>query len=222
MTPSIKLLHAADLHLDSPLTGLSAYEGAPDAEIRRAARHAFDRLIDLALREQITAVLLAGDLFDGDWRDYSSGMFFVDRLRRLRDGDIPVSLLRSRPADRCRPAPRAGGPRPPRGHVGDPQPEGREVLRAFVERPQVFERAGDHGPAPSMPAADHGGRAGREASRTGCTPGLKPSRHLREDRGCESQIPRLAPKRTVGSWEPRGAKLVRGVPPIHHHEVVGG
>ena len=34
-------MHAADLHLDSPLKGLEAYEGAPDIEeIRGATRQA--------------------------------------------------------------------------------------------------------------------------------------------------------------------------------------
>jgi len=94
MTSTRKLLHAADLHLDSPLLGLSAYENAPAEDIRGATRRAFEAMVDLAVEEQVIAVLLAGDLFDGEWRDYSSGMFFVKGLRRLREADIPVFLLR--------------------------------------------------------------------------------------------------------------------------------
>jgi hypothetical protein len=28
--------------------------------------------------------VIAGDIFDGQWRDYRTGLFFVDRMRRLR------------------------------------------------------------------------------------------------------------------------------------------
>ena len=44
----MRFLHAADLHIDSPLLGLDRFEGAPIEEIRRAPRDAFRRLIDLA------------------------------------------------------------------------------------------------------------------------------------------------------------------------------
>jgi len=41
-----KFIHAADIHLDSPLRGLARYEGAPAAELRAATHHA--RLVALA------------------------------------------------------------------------------------------------------------------------------------------------------------------------------
>jgi len=89
----MKFLHAADIHLDSPLTGLERYEGAPIHTIRNATRHAFDNLIELALNEQIAFLLLAGDLYDGDWRDYNTGLYFNDRMNRLRDAGIKVFIV---------------------------------------------------------------------------------------------------------------------------------
>ena len=86
-------LHAADIHLDSPLKGLEAYPDAPVEQIRGAARRAFDNLIDLAIAEEVAFVLLAGDLFDGDWKDYNTGLYFVNRLGRLRSVGIPVFLV---------------------------------------------------------------------------------------------------------------------------------
>ena len=65
----MKFLHAADFQLDSPLRGLERYEGAPVEEIRSATRHAFDNLVELAIDEEVGCVLLAGDLYDGDWKD---------------------------------------------------------------------------------------------------------------------------------------------------------
>ena len=64
-----KFIHAADIHLDSPLRGLEQYEGVPVQEIRNAARRALSNLVDLALDQKVAFVLIAGDLYDGDWRD---------------------------------------------------------------------------------------------------------------------------------------------------------
>jgi len=86
-------IHAADIHLDSPLKGLEVYQDAPVEQIRNAARRAFDNLIDLAIDENVAFVLLAGDLYDGEWKDYNTGIYFVNRMGRLRDAGIPVFLV---------------------------------------------------------------------------------------------------------------------------------
>ncbi len=88
-----KFLHAADIHLDSPLKGLEVYQDAPVDQIRGAARRAFDNLIDLAIEEEVAFVLLAGDLYDGAWKDYNTGIYFVSRMGRLRDAGIPVFMV---------------------------------------------------------------------------------------------------------------------------------
>jgi len=88
-----KFLHAADIHLDSPLRGIARYEGMPADDIRLAARRAFDHLVQLAMDEKVRFVLLAGDLYDADWKDTGTGMFFVSRMARLREQRIPVYLI---------------------------------------------------------------------------------------------------------------------------------
>lgn len=75
----MKLIHAADVHLDSPLRGLERYDGAPIEALRGATRRALEQLVDLALDEAVTAVLFAGDLYDGDWKDYNTGLFLSVR-----------------------------------------------------------------------------------------------------------------------------------------------
>ncbi|WP_369858010.1 exonuclease SbcCD subunit D [Candidatus Thalassolituus haligoni] len=89
----MKFIHAADIHLDSALHGLERYEGAPVEEIRSATRRAFDNLIELAIDEQVAFVLLVGDLYDGDWKDYNTGLYFVERMGRLRDASIRVFIV---------------------------------------------------------------------------------------------------------------------------------
>jgi DNA repair exonuclease SbcCD nuclease subunit len=88
----MKLVHAADLHIDSPLKGLNAHDGAPVERVREATRKAFRNLVDLCEKEQATALLLAGDVFDGEWKDFSTGLYFVKELERLRP--MPVFLVR--------------------------------------------------------------------------------------------------------------------------------
>ncbi len=93
MKTIVKFIHAADIHLDSALHGLERYEGAPVEEIRRATRRAFANLVDLAIDEKVDFVLLAGDLYDGDWKDYNTGLYFVERMRRLHEAGIRVFIV---------------------------------------------------------------------------------------------------------------------------------
>jgi DNA repair exonuclease SbcCD nuclease subunit len=89
-----KFLHAADIHLDSPMNGLGRYEGAPVSECRLAARHALENLVRLAEEEKVAFVLIVGDLYDGNWPDFNTGLFFAKQTARLRDQGIPVILIR--------------------------------------------------------------------------------------------------------------------------------
>ncbi len=86
----MKFVHAADVHLDSPLVGLHRYEGAPVDELRGATRQALSNLVDVTIEEEAAFLLLAGDLFDGDWKDYSTGLFFLKEMSRLREAGMPV------------------------------------------------------------------------------------------------------------------------------------
>lgn len=90
---SFKFLHAADLHLDSPLRGLARDPEAPAGRIRRATRDALVNLVDAALAERVAFVLLAGDLYDGDWRDWPTGQFLIAQLARLTAAGIRVVAI---------------------------------------------------------------------------------------------------------------------------------
>lgn len=90
----MKILHAADIHLDSSLAGLERYEGAPEVDASRATRRAFARVVDLAVEEEVSLVILAGDVFEGEWQDYGTGIFFVTQLERLREAGIPVVIIK--------------------------------------------------------------------------------------------------------------------------------
>jgi exonuclease SbcD len=87
----VKFLHAADIHLDSPLLGLQARDDLPAEVLRHSTRRAFEAMIQLAIAEDVAFVIIAGDLYDGDWKDFSTGLFFAEQMRKL---GRPCFLLR--------------------------------------------------------------------------------------------------------------------------------
>ncbi|HSI48820.1 MAG TPA: DNA repair exonuclease [Ideonella sp.] len=89
----MRFLHAADLHIDSPLRGLGRFDGAPLARLRGATRRALVRLVDLALDEQVAFVLIAGDLYDRDWQDFHTGLFVREQMVRLQRAGIRVFIV---------------------------------------------------------------------------------------------------------------------------------
>lgn len=89
--PDFTFLHAADLHLDSPLRGLDA--AAPAERIRDASRQALANLVTLAEERRVAFVLLAGDLYDGDWKDWRTGQFLAQQLARLTRAGIEVVAI---------------------------------------------------------------------------------------------------------------------------------
>ncbi len=89
----VKFIHAADLHIDSPLRGLESYDGAPLEQLRGATRSAMQNLVHFALREAVDFVIIAGDLFDGKWQDVRTGLWTAARLRELDRAGIRVLLL---------------------------------------------------------------------------------------------------------------------------------
>ncbi len=89
---NFKFLHAADLHLDSPLLGLAAKSADLAERIEDASRRALDQLVDTAIAEECRFVILAGDIFDGELRNIKTGLYFVSRMRRLSEAGIEVFI----------------------------------------------------------------------------------------------------------------------------------
>jgi DNA repair exonuclease SbcCD nuclease subunit len=87
-------LHAADLHLGSPLKGLGLRDPDLAEKLGTASRDAFEALIQRALEEKVAFAIFAGDIFDGDWRDASIALYFNKQIARLDRAGIPVFLLK--------------------------------------------------------------------------------------------------------------------------------
>jgi DNA repair exonuclease SbcCD nuclease subunit len=63
--PAFRFLHAGDLHLDSPITGLSAVAPREVLDVLRAATtEAWRSIVRTAVEESVDFVLIAGDVFE--------------------------------------------------------------------------------------------------------------------------------------------------------------
>jgi exonuclease SbcD len=89
----MRFIHASDLHIDSPLRGLDRYDGAPVDRLRSATRSALERLVDKALAERVDFLLLAGDIYDRDWQDFHTGLFFRGQMVRLERAGIRCFIV---------------------------------------------------------------------------------------------------------------------------------
>ena len=83
----MRFLHVADVHLDTSFAGRSE---AVRKRLRQASREAFRNAVDLAIREDVHAVLIAGDLFDGDRLSFQTERFLLQQSERLGDHGITM------------------------------------------------------------------------------------------------------------------------------------
>jgi DNA repair exonuclease SbcCD nuclease subunit len=91
---SFRFIHAADLHLGSPFQGLALKDADIAAIFVEASRKAFSTLVSRAIELDVDFFIIAGDVYDGDWKDNKIGLFFNREMARLERAAIPVYLLR--------------------------------------------------------------------------------------------------------------------------------
>jgi exonuclease SbcD len=91
---AFRFVHTADIHLDSPLRTLALREPELAGLIGGATRKAFSAIIDLCLSEQVDALLISGDLYDGEQTSMKTARFLADQLRRLHEAGIQAFIIR--------------------------------------------------------------------------------------------------------------------------------
>src|SRR5271169_6052650 len=87
-------IHAADLHIDSPLASLGLKDLAVAARFARANRDAVEALVKETIDGRAKFLIIAGDIVDGDWRDVSTGLFFVRALGDLHRAGVPTLIIK--------------------------------------------------------------------------------------------------------------------------------
>lgn len=85
---TFRFVHTADLHLDSPLRSLALRNGDLAELIGDATRQALATIIDLCVDEQVDALIIAGDLYDGDQTSMKTARFLASQMQRLHEAGI--------------------------------------------------------------------------------------------------------------------------------------
>jgi len=85
---NFSFIHTADLHLDSPFSGLRQVDGEIASLLKDATFRAFDNVVELALKNKVDFLLVAGDVYDAADRSLRAQLKFADGLKNLSDSGI--------------------------------------------------------------------------------------------------------------------------------------
>ena len=86
----VKFIHAADLHLGITYAGVGKNHKDIARMLKQAAFDAFERVVDVAIEEEVDALVLAGDLLDSSRTFVKEKLFLQSQLNRLAPFGIPV------------------------------------------------------------------------------------------------------------------------------------
>ena len=90
---TFKFIHCSDLHIDSPFKGFSSVEGSLVETFRKSTYQAFQSIVELALKENVEAVLIAGDIYDGANKSLEAQLKFRRGLQKLSDAEIDTFIV---------------------------------------------------------------------------------------------------------------------------------
>jgi DNA repair protein SbcD/Mre11 len=90
----MRLLVSADTHLGSPIRSVALRNPDLGERLKQASRDTFVNIVDMAILEQIDALVLAGDIFDNGYPDLKSRAFLIAQLARASDAGVPTVLIR--------------------------------------------------------------------------------------------------------------------------------
>jgi len=91
---AFRFVHTADLHLDSPLRSLAMRNGELAEMIGDATRQALIAIVHLCIDEQVDALIIAGDLYDGDQTSMKTARFLASQMQRLHEAGIATYIIR--------------------------------------------------------------------------------------------------------------------------------
>ncbi len=113
-----KFIHASDLHLDTPFVGVAVDAPHVAEALREASLKVLRAIVDLALRERVAFVLIAGDIYDGEKRGIRAQLALLEATRTLDRAGIHSFIAHG-------------------NH--DPVERGYSAIRAWPERAHIFD-----------------------------------------------------------------------------------
>jgi DNA repair exonuclease SbcCD nuclease subunit len=90
----MRLLVSADIHLGSPIRSVALRNPDLGERLKQASRDTFANIVDMAISEQVDALVLAGDIFDNGYPDLKSRAFLIAQLARASEAGVPTVLIR--------------------------------------------------------------------------------------------------------------------------------
>ena len=131
-----RILHCADLHLDSPFLGLAELDEGAASTLRESTFRSFGRLVDHAIDQRVDLVTVGGDVYDSEDHGLRSAIRFRDELKRLSAAGIPCAVVAGNhdPLD----SRRLRGDLPPGCKLFGSEPERWELDRPRGERLVVY------------------------------------------------------------------------------------
>ena len=91
---TLRILHTADLHLDSPLRSLAMKDDRLAAQVRGASRQALETMVQYCIDERLSAFLISGDLYDGQERSAKTAAYLAAQMHRLAQADVRVFYIK--------------------------------------------------------------------------------------------------------------------------------
>ncbi len=91
--PRIRLVHAADLHLDTPFEGIAGPAPQVREALYEASLDAWDALVRFTIAEDASGLLLAGDLYDGERRGVRAQLRVLSGLRELAQAGVQTFIV---------------------------------------------------------------------------------------------------------------------------------
>lgn len=124
-------IHAADLHLGAPFSGLRASHPGVAAAADSATFNAFDRIVELALERRAAFVLFSGDIHNSADRNLKAQLRFHAGVVRLHEAGIPSCIIHGN-----------------HDHLGGEQanlkwPESTKIFPAKKDRARIIEVEGE-------------------------------------------------------------------------------
>ena len=88
----MRILHVADLHLDSPFVGMGKEFQDIQKPLIESSYTAFERCVSVAINRKVDVMVIVGDIYDSQKQTVKAQHFFQNQLERLYQAGIPVAL----------------------------------------------------------------------------------------------------------------------------------
>src|SRR5215468_4748858 len=90
---SLRFIHAADLHLDSPFRGIGSASNTLKQRLQSATLGALRRVVDHTIHSKADFLVIAGDVYDSKDRNLRALVSFRNEMERLAEHDIAVFIV---------------------------------------------------------------------------------------------------------------------------------